>query len=650
MITIYKIRADHVVDFAAEELKKYLRMMMPRGGEIKIAYDPEAKDGFRLGLLEDFGLPNEAEDSFLDDVIHIDTDEQGGILAGSNPRSILFAVYRYLKLHGCRWLYPGVDGEHIPVKQVTPQKYHKLADTRFRGNCNEGCESQTCMLETIDFYTKLEMNVYMLEHDIPYFYYDMYYSHDRNEENRIPEPVPPEQVLQWKRQCEVEMAKRGLQFHDMGHGWTAEPFGLISTNGWNIKELPELTDEQRSRIALVNGKRDLYQNLPMNTNLCMSQPEVRKILVDSVVEYAKNNWNVDYLHVWLADGVRGHCECDACRKKRPTDWYMMIMEELDQALTAAGLDTRIVFIAYVDTLWAPLEEKLTNFKRFSLLYAPIHRSYSSSVTPGMELPEPQEFVLNKWTNPPDAAAHLALLRQWQENFKGPAMAYEYHFWRHQYYDPSGVYLAKRIYEDIQSLSFQGLQGYIEDGSQRSFFPNGFAMYTYANALMHKDLPFEEILEDYYSHIYGEDWKDVLAYLEKVRDIFNFSYLSGEKSEDVSVSKWYSPKAAKRLEGVAELAKEGVALAESHRTMPTRPQTVSYRLLERHAEYIEGYAKFMILRANGKHAEAWDMSREVFKSFGRHEWELERYFDFGLAYRILAITIGRRPENIVQEGA
>ena len=56
MLTINKIRADHVIDFAAEELKKYLRMMMTEGGDVPISYDPEAKDGFRLGLLEDFGL------------------------------------------------------------------------------------------------------------------------------------------------------------------------------------------------------------------------------------------------------------------------------------------------------------------------------------------------------------------------------------------------------------------------------------------------------------------------------------------------------------------------------------------------------------------------------------------------------------------
>ena len=37
MLNIKKITSDTIVDFAAEELKKYLRMMMPEGGDVKIA-------------------------------------------------------------------------------------------------------------------------------------------------------------------------------------------------------------------------------------------------------------------------------------------------------------------------------------------------------------------------------------------------------------------------------------------------------------------------------------------------------------------------------------------------------------------------------------------------------------------------------------
>ena len=118
MLCINKMRADHTIDFAAEELKKYLRMMMPEEGDIAIHLAPEAKDGFRLGFLEDFGLSATGKDPAEDDELHIDTTENGGILAGSNPRSVLFSVYRYLRENGCRWLYPGIDGDYVPMKDI----------------------------------------------------------------------------------------------------------------------------------------------------------------------------------------------------------------------------------------------------------------------------------------------------------------------------------------------------------------------------------------------------------------------------------------------------------------------------------------------------------------------------------------------------
>ena len=166
MYSINKITSNTVVDFAAEELKKYLRMMMPECGEIFIKYAPEAKDGFRLGLMSDFGLDTgEAGDLELDDILHIDTDAEGGVIAGSNPRSVLLAVYRYLRENGCRWLFPGVDGELIPLCDVKPTKFHKMADCRYRGQCNEGAEYQIDMMAAIDFTPKIGMNVFMIEFD-----------------------------------------------------------------------------------------------------------------------------------------------------------------------------------------------------------------------------------------------------------------------------------------------------------------------------------------------------------------------------------------------------------------------------------------------------------------------------------------------------
>ena len=123
MFKINVVTVNETVIFAAEELKKYLRMMMPEAGNFNICFDTKANSGIRLGLMQDFGLDvSDVKDTRLDDVIYIDMQEKEGIIAGDNPRSVLLAVYDYLRENGCRWLLPGIDGEYIPMRDTVPVK------------------------------------------------------------------------------------------------------------------------------------------------------------------------------------------------------------------------------------------------------------------------------------------------------------------------------------------------------------------------------------------------------------------------------------------------------------------------------------------------------------------------------------------------
>ncbi len=644
-IAIKKMRRDPVVDFAAEELKKYLRMMMPEGATPVISDEPGAADGFRLGLLSDFGLPDEAPDPYLDDVVHVDAGPEGGVLAGSNPRSVLFAVYRFLRLNGCRWLYPGPDGEFIPEKELEKVSYHKMADMRFRGHCNEGSESQECMLETIDFYPKQEINVYMMEFSIPFVYYDRYYSHSYNEKNRIPEPVTQRQVLQWKRQCECEIEKRGLQFHDMGHGWTADPFGMKTGERLDYrtgkKQVPE---NVRQYLAMINGERKLFRSDPLYTNLCYSNPAVRSTMADAVVDYSEKHPNVTYLHIWLGDLKWNHCECEECKKKTPSDWYVDILNEIDEKLEKKGLDTRIVFIAYVDTIFPPEKERIKNPKRFSLLFAPISRSYTSSVNADSVIPPAKPYVRNAWPVPTTSETSYSYLEAWRKVWGGPCFVYEYHFWRHQYHDLGGITLARRIYEDIRGLKGR-VEGFIEDGSQRSFFPNGFPIYVYAETLANTSLTFEEIEEDYFSHAYGKDWKKVAAFLEKAGDALGFAYMEGECGEDPAESPLFAPSRVKDIDEIPEIAAALRAEAAEHRVLPVRVQTLSYRLLDRFAEYADGVARIFRDKALGYDLAALEKAEAFFASFGRYETEIERYFDHGLACLAIANRVKTKKKKV-----
>ena len=656
MLVINKISSHSAIDYASEELRKYLRMMMPECGNIEIKYDPCAKNGFRLGLMQDFGLDvSDAKEPDLDDILYIDTDNEGGIIAGDNPRSVLLAVYEYLRQNGCRWLMPGVDGEFIPMQDIKPVKYRHAPTSRYRGWCNEGSEYQSDMYDAIEFAPKVGMNVFMMEFFKPVVYYKRYYSHEYNSENRPPEPVSAETILQWKRACEAELSKRGLMFHDIGHGWTMQPFGVNTDLGRDTAEYNEstVTDEQRQYVAMVNGERKLWIGYPNHTQFCMSNPKARSIVADYIAEYAEEHTNSDYLHVWLADGMNNTCECENCKKKTVSDWYVMLLNEIDEKLTAKNLDTRIVYIVYTNTLWAPKEEKLKNPSRFALLFAPISRKYATSLyAVGGGESEIAEFSLNKNVMPKSPEALFAMLDLWREGWCGANISYEYHFWRAQYYDFGGITHSRVINEDVKYYRENNVHGIIEDGSQRSFFPTGLAFYTYARTLYDATLTAEQIAEEYFSCAFGEDWREFYNYLDELGKAFDFKYLAGELNANGNkFSFCVNPAYAENMKKAEKILDGAEKLISDHYNSEYRVRTVSVRLIELHAKYARLMIAPLLAKASGDHDKADELMESVQREMGKYELAFERWYDHGLVFatwarRMLERTPSDEPILIV----
>ena len=622
MLYINKLISDSVTDYAAEELKKYLRMMMPDGEPVKITYAPEARDGFCLGLMKNFGLStDDVKNAELDDIVYIDCDERGGIIAGSNYRSVLIAVYEYLKKNGCRWLFPGVDGEYIPTKNIEPVKYRKAADSRFRGNCIEGAVEQSLLLDYIDFMPKLALNTFMIQFRIPGAFYDRYYNHNNTSESFPPEPVTESTVLAWTRRAECEMEKRGIMLHYYGHGFTADPFGLHNSTGWGKRSIDELPKEKREFVAMMNGVRDFNGGAPVNTNFCMSNPAARRDVTKYIADYCETHPNVDYLHVWLADGRNNHCECPECQKKTPSDWYVILMNETDEELTARGLTSRIVFISYVDTSWAPTSEVIKNPDRFTLMIAPITRDYKKTLN-GDENPVMQPYVRNKLTMPKDLAEYLAYFDEWKKSWKGANVCFDYHFWVHTHYDISGLAIPRRLYEDTKLYRERGLDGIIQCGTQRSFFPNGFSFSVHAKTLFDKDVTFEELAEDYFSHAYGEDWQEFYVFFESLEEAFPYNFFTKARySENVR-----SDEMADRLDGFPQLIGKGRELIARHYNSKHRVQTVSVRVLEYYLVYAELVASIAAAKARGLSDEAERRFNVFVRDFSNMEPFIRPYAD------------------------
>ena len=90
--------------------------------------------------------------------------------------------------------------------------------------------------------------------------------------------------------------------------------------------------------------------------------------------------------------------------------------------------------------------------------------------------------------------------------------------------------AKLIHEDVKLYKENGVNGIIEDGTQRAFFPNGLRFYTYARTLYDTSLFYEEIEEDYLSHAYDKDCLDFKNYFVKLEEALPFEFFSRDEAK------------------------------------------------------------------------------------------------------------------------
>ena len=642
-MNIYVESVSQASVFAAEELKKYLMMMRPERGALDIVFG-HGEDGFRLGLMQDFGLDvSDVDDTELDDILYMETDSDGGIIAGDNPRAILLSVYDYLKKQGAVWLFPGVDGEFIPeVDELKPVSVRYKPSMRYRGPSSEGGIYQRCLLDAIDFFPKLGLNYFMIEFRIPTSYYRRHYNHQFNDMNRPPEPVSIRAIQQWKRQAEAEIAKRGLIYTGIGHGWAADAIGLDSSlrheDGDNFERIPP---ENRKYLALVDGERKLVGNTPNWTQFCMSSDKARELFCNEVVNYAKLYPNITYLHISLGDSPNKHCECEVCVKKTPSDWFVILLNEIDERLTREGLDTHLGFSAYVDTIWAPETEKIKNPKRFFLQFCPITRRYTESVPTELPNYEFPPYVRNKNVFPGGIDENLVGFLKWREAFTGPITVFEYHMWRHQYLDVGNIALAKIMHEDVIGYHKHGFLGIDENCSERSFFPTGFLFYVYARTMFNTSLTFEELKREYFTAAFGEDGMKVADYLERLGKAIGFEYLEGERSDAPEDNLFYAPSHVESIKSAKAILEEGRELIKKNYNMPYRMGTYSVRLLEMHADYADMLSDVMIAKAAGDDAEADVRYNRLMEEMGKREIYFETCYDHPLLFNSFSTVINKR---------
>ena len=511
-----------VIRFAAEEFKRLISEM-----DSKAVFTTEAEP-MRIGLDPALPQPPQVADPLIDDAILIDVHNAAGFITGSNERSVLIGVYRFFREAGCMFLRPGKEGEFIPQKNSAELSV-KVCETpsyRHRGICLEGSNSYENAVAMIDFAPKLGFNSYFTQLFRPAFAFRRWYEHQKNS-YLTGVPLANEAIDRMVEDYNKEITLRGLHHHQIGHGWASKVLGMISGAWHEPNEESEVLPERRKLIAEIGGERKLYKGSGIDTNLCYSDPKSQQLLADEVVAYAKTHKDVRYLHFWLADQLNNQCECARCQKARPSDFYVDILNCIDARLTEEKLDTKIVFLIYLDLLWEPEASQLNNPDRFIMMFAPIRRSYSvpmASDADRKQIP----YKRNGFENPSAAGGALPYLKAWQQQFHGDSFIFDYHYMWDYINDPGCYQSLQILAKDVEDFHNLGLNGFMSCQNQRVFMPNGLGMYVIGDTLWNGKEDFENQSQCYYQAAYGDDWKACKTYLQTLSRLLDPVVLRGER--------------------------------------------------------------------------------------------------------------------------
>lgn len=617
----YRGLSQGTISFSGTELAGYLRRMLP---DISVSINNQSGHAdltINLQVVENCLGHHTEKDCF-----HIHIEESTGSITGNSERSVLLGVYDYLHKLGCRFLAPGKEKEFVPVISASQlyMNYQKEASLMHRGVCIEGADSLENILDFVDWLPKVGYNSFFLQFKVPYTFLARWYQHEKNPYCK-PEAFTMDDAVAYMDIIEKAIKQRSLLLHKAGHGWTGEALGLPSLE-WKENHIT-LNHDQEQMAAMIGGQRRLFGSVPTNTNLCYSNQMSVKAFTDLVVNYAGSNPQINYLHLWLADEYNNVCECDECQKTTLSDQYVALLNQVDQALTQKGLETKLVFLLYQELLWPPVRERLQNPERFVLMFAPISRTFEESYQIDTKNNEIPPYIRNQITLPVDLTENLAFLRGWQKQFQGDSFIYDYPLGRAHYGDFGYVHIARIISEDIKKLDQMGLNGYISCQELRVTFPNALPNYIMGYMLFDTSSDTDELIEEYFQAAYGADAPTVLTYLTELSILSSCDYFNG-------IGDRFNPHVTHNLEEMSLIAANFAHILEKHCSANGIWDTFFWKVLDYHRQYVLRLIKALHALSKGELQEASEGWCSFRQFICEHEPEFQECLD---VYRVLEVS-------------
>lgn len=289
MPVVVSEKATENIKNLASELAYYLEKITDSRFDIKIGNGTE---GIVVGTITEFPDQHISTKLAIKDTFDgfeayvIKSEGKRLLLIGATEKGTSHAVFRFLESIGCRWFFPAKEWEIIPKIPT--------------------------------------LSVNIEEYDKPAFlsrriWYGYGFFDRKNSK-------PVDDYRAWERHNRMGGSIKVY----FGHAWQT----VIADNR-------KIFDQHPEYLALTKGERKGPQ-------LCISNPELVKLVIDWALNYFKNHPNADMVSVEPSDGL-GHCECDSCVKMGSvSDRVFYLANEVAKAIAREYPGKAVGLYAYSD--------------------------------------------------------------------------------------------------------------------------------------------------------------------------------------------------------------------------------------------------------------------------------------------------------------
>lgn len=297
-----------------------------------------------------------------------------------------------------------------------------------------------------------------------------------------------------------------------------------------FSEKPEffgLRDGKRCLSAEVSSP-DIVKKWVAKIQPCYSNLELRKHLVQAVIDFINRHPEIDIFSLWPLDGINNWCQCDECRKQTPYEIFYNLSLEITQNL---GRFLPVELLCYSNMFHLP-EKVLPYSTNTYTIFCPYLRHYryrffddgfdESSLTLGMRYPEPEPI------NPTDDREYGVLFSKWFSYLeKIGSQVGLFSYYQLVFHDETERSDRQRyLYHPDPQIVEDEIKKFIDSGIKvfydcsppyPGFWPDG-RFYAYLPRLLWRDSPSaEKIIREYYKTIAGERAQVLRNILKNISD-------------------------------------------------------------------------------------------------------------------------------------